>query len=145
MVKYISAAGTLPLRSAVLRNHAAPDQCVFPTDETEGGFHLGYFAAEELVSIATFYPVDYPEKGNGGFRLRGMATDPAFSGKGYGSELIKFAINELRSANGSYIWCHARSAAVRFYEKLGFEVISAEFELPGIGPHFDMIITINNK
>lgn len=145
MVKYISATETLPLRSAVLRNYAAADQCIFPTDEIEGSFHLGYFVVEELVSVATFYPVDYPERGSGGFRLRGMATNPAFSGMGYGSELIKFAINELRSVNASYIWCHARSAAVQFYEKLGFEVISEEFELPGIGAHFEMIITINNK
>lgn len=60
----------------------------------------------------------------------------------YDSELIKFAINELRSANASYIWCDARSAAVDFYKKLGFETVSVEFEVPGIGPHYKMITTI---
>ncbi|MNL10617.1 Acetyltransferase (GNAT) family protein [compost metagenome] len=139
MVKYIRAAETLPLRSLVLRKGASFDQCVFPTDEIAGGFHLGYFDAEQPVSIATFYPEDYPGREAGGFRLRGMATDPQFLGKGYGSELIKFAINELRSANASYIWCDARSRAVGFYRKLGFEVISEEFEVSGIGPHFKMI------
>jgi len=142
MVKYISTAETLDLRNRVLRNNAGFDKCVFPTDEIEGNFHLGCYVEDKLVSIATFFPEDYAEKGARGFRLRGMATDPAFSGKGYGADLIKFAINELRSANASYIWCHARASAVGFYEKLGFEVISGEFEVPEIGPHFIMIKTI---
>lgn len=142
MVEYIAAEETLPLRSLVLRKGASFDKCVFPTDKIGGGFHLGYFVAERPVSIATFYPEDYPGREKGGYRLRGMATDPKFLGKGYGSELIKFAINELRSANASYIWCDARSAAVGFYEKLGFEVSSEEFEVPGIGPHFKMIKNI---
>ncbi|MBB5440506.1 putative GNAT family N-acyltransferase [Pedobacter sp. AK017] len=139
MIKYIAATDTLPLRSKVLRKDAPLEQCVFPADEVKGGFHLGYFAGTSLVCIATFYPEDCAEQGIGGFRLRGMATDPAFMGKGYGAELIKFAINKLRSVNASYIWCDARSLAVGFYKKLGFEFISEEFEVTGIGPHFKMI------
>lgn len=142
MVKYISAADTLVLRSVVLRNNAPLVQCVFPGDKLEESIHLGYFAGDRLVSVATFLPEPYRESGEGGVRLRGMATHPEFSGKGCGSELIKFAINELRSANASYIWCDARSAAVEFYKKLGFEVISDEFEIPGIGMHFKMIKNI---
>jgi len=143
MVNYIGTAEALDLRNRVLRNNAGFDQCVFPTDESPGNFHLGKLIADKIVSIATFYPEDHKGHGAGGFRLRGMATDPAFSGRGYGSELIKFAINELRSANASYIWCHARSSAAGFYLKLGFEVISDEFEVPGIGPHFVMIKTLS--
>ena len=142
MVKYISAADTLVLRSVVLRNNAPLVQCVFPGDKLEESIHLGYFAGDRLVSVATFFPEPYAEKGKGGFRLRGMATDPEFLGKGCGSELIKFAINELRSVNASYIWCDARSAAVEFYKKQGFELISDEFEISGIGMHFKMIKNI---
>lgn len=139
MVKYIDAAATLPLRSSVLRKGAPLEQCIFPTDDIEGSFHLGYFVEGRLVSISTYYPADYEGQGEGGYRLRGMATDAGFLGNGYGSALIKFAINELRSAKASYIWCDARSAAVEFYKKLGFKSISAAFEIPGIGPHFKMI------
>ena len=143
MIKYITTEETLDLRSRVLRNNAGLDKCVFPTDATEHNFHLGRFEDHKLVSIATFFPEDYPERTGIGFRLRGMATDPALVGRGYGADLIKFAINELRSANASYIWCHARSSALGFYEKLGFEVISEEFEVPEIGPHFVMIKIIH--
>ncbi|MHA4894695.1 GNAT family N-acetyltransferase [Pedobacter sp. PWIIR3] len=139
MVKYINSDQVLPLRSKVLRNGLDPDKCKFPTDEITDGFHLGCFVGEELVSIATFFPEDYPEQGTGGYRLRGMATDSLSAGKGYGAELINFAVETLTSANASYIWCNARKIAVGFYHKLGFEIISDEFEVPGIGPHFNMI------
>nr|WP_121271216.1 GNAT family N-acetyltransferase [Pedobacter schmidteae] len=143
MIKYITTQDTLDLRNRVLRNNAGVEKCVFDTDETQGNFHLGCFVEGKLISIATFYPEDYEGAGVGGFRLRGMATDPDFSGKGYGADLIKFAINKLRSVNASYIWCHARSSAIGFYKKLDFEVISEEFEVTGIGPHFIMIRTIS--
>jgi ribosomal protein S18 acetylase RimI-like enzyme len=138
MIRRITQQEVFPLRSAVLRNNKPEEECVLPTDGAEGIFHLGYFEEERLICIGTFFPEDYPEKGSRGFRLRGMATDPDFAGKGFGARLINFAINELTSAQASYIWCNARSTAVGFYQKLGFEVISAEFEVPGIGPHFDM-------
>jgi len=138
MIRKISLEEAYPLRTSVLRNGKPFPACVLPTDQAEGIFHLGYFEGDRLVCIGTFFPEDYPENGIGGFRLRGMATDPDFAGKGFGAALINFAINELTSAQASYIWCNARSAAVGFYKKLGFEVISAEFDVPGVGPHYDM-------
>lgn len=145
MVKYILSAQTLPLRSAVLRKGLPFEQCIFPQDGLEGAFHLGCFVEGQLVSVATFFPEDLPEYGSGGFRLRGMASDPAFAGKGYGAKLINFAIDELTSANAAYIWCNARSTAAAFYTRLGFGMISEEFEIPGIGPHFDMMKRLDGK
>lgn len=142
MIEKISRAQTQPLRSAVLRNNKPPEECVLPTDENPGIFHLGYFEEGKVISIGTFFPENYPEKGSDGYRLRGMATDPAFAGKGYGAKLIKFAINELTSVQAAYIWCNARASAVGFYSRLGFEIISEEFDVPGIGPHFDMLYQI---
>jgi GNAT superfamily N-acetyltransferase len=139
MVKYISLNQVLPLRSKVLRNGLELEQCIFPTDHIEGIFHLGFFSGEDITSIATFFWEDYPDQPVGGVRLRGMATHPDHAGKGQGAALINFAINELKSQNASYIWCNARKIAVGFYKKLGFEIISDEFDIPGIGPHFNMI------
>ncbi|WP_432713103.1 GNAT family N-acetyltransferase [Pedobacter sp.] len=142
MVKYILPEETLNLRSRVLRNGQPLAQCIFPTDEQ--GFHLGVVDNDQIVCIASFYPNDYPEKGKGGYKLRGMATAPEFAGKGFGNLLIKFAINELIAANASYIWCNARSSAIGFYTKLGFELVTEEFELPGIGMHFNMIYNLKD-
>jgi hypothetical protein len=51
----------------------------------------------------------------------------------FGAALINFAINKLTSAQASYIWCSARITAVGFKRKLGFEMISDEFAVPGTG------------
>jgi ribosomal protein S18 acetylase RimI-like enzyme len=139
MIKYISAAQTLPLRSLVLRNGLQLEKCVFSTDHNEDGFHLGFFTGEEITSIATFFWEDYPDEPVGGVRLRGMATHPHYAGKGQGAALINFAERELSSQNASYIWCNARKVAIGFYEKSGFRIISEEFDIPGIGPHVNMI------
>ncbi|HEX8608511.1 MAG TPA: GNAT family N-acetyltransferase [Pedobacter sp.] len=142
MVKYITAAQTLPLRSLVLRNGLELEKCVFPTDYNEDGFHLGFFTGSEITSIATFFWEDYPEEPVDGVRLRGMATHPDYAGQGQGAAIINFAVSELSSQNASYIWCNARKGAVGFYEKLGFLIASDEFEIVGIGPHFNMIKTL---
>lgn len=63
MIKYITTEETLDLRNCVLRNSAGLDKCVFPSDDTEGNFHLGRFEGDKLVSIATFYPEDYLDRG----------------------------------------------------------------------------------
>jgi GNAT superfamily N-acetyltransferase len=142
MIKFITAEQTLPLRSAVLRNNLPEAQCRFPTDEQ--GFHLGYFLDNKLIVVATFFQEDYPELDKGGYRLRGMATEKVFAGQGYGSAVIKFAIDELKKRGAPYIWCNARSTAVAFYGKLNFSILSEEFEVPGIGPHFNMSLQLNN-
>ena len=141
MIRFIQAEETLPLRNKVLRGHLTLEQCRLPTDEL--GFHLGYFLEGELVCVATFFEEDYPELGNGGYRLRGMATAPDQAGKGYGAAVIKFAIDELKKQGAAYIWCNARSAALGFYLKLNFEILSEEFEISGIGAHFNMSLQLN--
>jgi len=145
MIKRISQEQTFPLRSKVLRKGAPFTECILPTDGIAGIYHLGCFVNDRLVCIATFFPEDYPERGEGGMRLRGMATDPEFAGKGYGAELINFALAELKESHVVYMWCNARSTAAGFYEKLGFKLISEEFEIPGIGPHFNMLYSLSKN
>lgn len=139
MVKFISSQQTLAIRSAVLRAGLPPEDCVFPTDEVPGAFHLGCFSDHELVSVASFFPQHYKDRHDQGYQLRGMATLASFSGKGCGTQLLKFAIEQLKATNAVYLWCNARENAVPFYQRNGFEVVSAQFEIPGIGPHYEMI------
>lgn len=143
MIKFINADQTLPLRNKVLRKHLSLEQCRLATDAA--GFHLGYFLEDQLVSIATFFEEDYPEMGEGGYRLRGMATEPEQVGKGYGSAVIKFAIDELKKRGAAYIWCNARSSALGFYRKLNFQILSEEYEVSGIGGHFNMSLQLNKQ
>lgn len=142
MVKFIPAELTLGLRSKILRNGLAPAECVFPTDHVQGAFHLAYGVGDEIATIASFFPKSYKDSKEEGYQLRGMATDEGFGGKGYGAELVKFAIAYIKNTNAQYIWCNARTSAVGFYQKLGFQLMGEEFEIAGVGPHYEMILNL---
>ncbi|MBC7615305.1 MAG: GNAT family N-acetyltransferase [Pedobacter sp.] len=142
MVRFISSNKTLKLRSEILRNNIPLANCILPTDKIEGAFHLGCFVEDQLVSIASFFPKNYQGKSTSGYQLRGMATATEFARNGYGAELIDFAISQLTATNAAYLWCNARSSAVEFYNKKGFELASTEFEIEGVGPHYEMILNL---
>lgn len=142
MVKFIQANETYPLRSLVLRDGKSFDHCVFPSDEIEGAFHLGFFLNGSLISIASFLPSNHFEEAGIGFQLRGMATDPDFKGRGYGSVLINFAVDCLKGMHADYLWCNARSTAAPFYKKIGFTTESPEFDIAGIGYHYEMKLNL---
>lgn len=143
MIKFIEAEATLAIRNQVLREGKLPlTACIFPTDHLAGAFHLGYYAAKELACIASFHPQTYTGFTGAGYQLRGMATIEKYRGQGIGNQLMNFALVYLRGQKVSYLWCNARTSAVKFYLNLGFEIISPEFEVPDIGPHHVMYVKI---
>jgi predicted GNAT family N-acyltransferase len=40
------------------------------------------------------------------------------------------------------VWCDARVAAAGFYERMGFTVVTGEYDKPGVGPHLGMVIDL---
>ena len=143
MIKFITATDVLPLRSLVLRDGKLPPaDCFFENDDAEGAFHVGYFIAHELVCVASFHPVAYQTYPGKAYQLRGMATAPQHRGKGIGAQLVNFALTYLRGQQVNYVWCNARQVALSFYQSIGFEVVSAQFDVPGIGPHYAMYLKI---
>ncbi|MEO6149988.1 MAG: GNAT family N-acetyltransferase [Mucilaginibacter sp.] len=143
MIRFIAVEDILDIRNEVLREgKLLPEECIFPTDKTEGAFHLGFYADDELACIASFHPQNYGEFHGTGYQLRGMATIAKHRGKGYGNQLVNFALVYLRGQKVNYMWCNARKVALQFYLNTGFEVISDEFEVEGIGPHYVMYVKI---
>ncbi|KAI0776011.1 hypothetical protein BD413DRAFT_258345 [Trametes elegans] len=57
------------------------------------------------------------------YELRGLATDPAMQGRGYGSALVTTLI-VMADAAGRGIWLLTTSAYT-FYEPFGFRVVSS--------------------
>ncbi|SEL87181.1 GNAT family N-acetyltransferase [Parapedobacter koreensis] len=137
MIKFIDTEDTLPLRSLVLRNGAPLANCHFQGDDSETTFHMGYVANDQdTVCILTCQLEPLEDYQGVGYRLRGMATHPDWQGKRIGSQLLNAAINHLAvDLTADYLWCNARRVAYDFYRHLGFDMISEEFEIPGIGPH----------
>jgi len=143
MIRFIPVEDQLAIRNEVLREGKLPlDECRFPTDKIAGAFHLGYYADEQLVCIVSFHPQNYGEFTGTGYQLRGMATIEKYRGRGIGNQLINFAIVYLRGQKANYVWCNARKNALQFYQNTGFEIISNEFEVQGIGPHHVMYLKI---
>jgi predicted GNAT family N-acyltransferase len=126
------------LRLRVLRPGQPRSSVDHEHDYWPDTFHVGAFDPDGVVvACATLYPEPNPQ-GRPGWRLRGMATAPEVRGKGYGAGVLRFGIDEVRNRGGSLVWCNARAGAVWFYERLGFIVVSDEFEIPPIGPHYVM-------
>ena len=70
-------------------------------------------------------------------RLRQMAVTSGLQGKGLGRVLMSFAENVARDLGYEKLTMHARKSAVGFYEKLGYNICSDEFNEVTI-PHYVM-------
>lgn len=146
-IRPITAAETRPLRAEILRPGQPPESLVLYGDDTPGSFHVGAFVDGALVGTATIYREPMPtgtDPGRPGldpanaFRLRGMATQTHLQGQGLGRAVLQRCIEHVRDAGADVLWCNARSSALGFYQKLGFETVGDEFDIEGIGPHFVM-------
>jgi predicted GNAT family N-acyltransferase len=136
-IRTITPAETVTLRQLLLRPHQKPEECVYPHDNSERSFHLGAFADQQQVSIASFLHDSYPElpEPESQYRIRGMATLTEFRNAGIGTELLTKGLTMLKEKRALRVWCNARESAFTFYEKAGFVALGDMFELPGIGPH----------
>jgi len=144
MIRFIPVEDVLPIRNAILRDGKLTlDQCRWPGDENPESFHLGYFVGDKLVCIATFQPKNHEGYAGKAYQLRGMATIEKYRGRGFGNQLLNFGLVYLRGQKANYLWCNARKKALPFYINMGFEIISDEFEVPVIGPHYVLYVKIN--
>src|SRR5262245_4454211 len=96
-IRFIQAEQTLDLRSRLLRGgHLAPEECVYPHDDSPSAFHLGCYDGETLIGIASFHEEAIDGRPGLCYRLRGMAVEPHQQGNGIGTALITFALDHLR-------------------------------------------------
>jgi L-Ala-D/L-Glu epimerase len=139
IVQQVACNAIKPVRQAVLRPYLTVEECNLPSDELPETTHFAAVVDGAIVSIASIY--HEPPSGSSrsdSWRLRGMATLPAFRGAGHGAACLNACIEHVRKAGGGHIWCNARTPAVPFYERYGFRTIGEEFDIPDIGPHFVM-------
>jgi predicted GNAT family N-acyltransferase len=139
-VDEVPAALTYELRRAVLR----PDggEVAWAGDEDPATFHLAARTPDDrVVGVVRFSPAPCPWRplAAAPWQLRGMATDPAFRGSGAGRALVVDGLARVVARGGDLVWCDARGGAAGFYERMGFTVVTEEFEKPGIGAHVGML------
>jgi len=139
-IRRITAEEARTVRLPVLRAGLPPESAVLDRDDDPGTSHIGAFAGERLIGVATFFAEECPvRRGPPGWRLRGMATLHDMRDRGAGRALIEEGVRIAETAGGALLWCQARMSARGFYEKLRFVAVGDEFNLPISGPHYVMI------
>ena len=138
----ISAEDCIALRHSVLRPNQDRDACRYPLDNAPGSHHIGYFNnAGQIIGIGSIFHESPPEPKNwDGWRIRGMAVDPAHQGQGAGVAILKALIayaeaQPIADGRSGLIWCNGRTSVEPFYCGQGFERVGEVFDLPPIGPH----------
>ncbi len=127
------------LRRKVLRIPLGLD---FSEEDLNKDIHSYLFACFDVKKeiIGCCVVDNYPQ--NTSFKLRQMAVDPLYQGKGIGKALIGYVENFAKEQKINSINLHARKIAIPFYQKQGYNIIGNEFLEVNI-PHFKMDKIIN--
>lgn len=127
----------IELRNLVIIQGTDRDTPYFDGDRDQTTRHFGAFRDGEVIGCLSFMLNEW--QGRPAWQLRGMATHPSLQGTGIGWALLDAAVRQIRDESGvRLLWCNARSAAVGFYQKMGWKVVSNEFIIPAVGPHNKM-------
>ena len=127
----------LGLRRDELRPGLSLDDARFVGDDDQAARHFGAFLAATGENIGCASLIPAPFEGRAAYQLRGMATRADLVRRGVGAALLTFAVDALRPA--PFLWCNARIAAVPFYRRMGWRVVSEVFDVPTVGPHLRMV------
>jgi GNAT superfamily N-acetyltransferase len=144
-VHQVPAEATAALRRRVLRPDAPPDappmSAGWPADAVTFAVLDG---RDDALATATVMPEPCPWRPDEApaWRLRGMASDPARRGDGFGRAALDAAVEHCRAAGAVLLWCNARIGAVGFYERAGWMVEGDEFDIADIGPHRPMALRL---
>jgi predicted GNAT family N-acyltransferase len=120
------------LRNEVLRRPLGLELTDAELERERSDFHLVCEEDGELVGCLVLAP-----QGNAEIKMRQVAVSPHARGQGIGRALTEFAEEFSRQRGFTRMTLHARSNAVPFYEKLGYERTGDEFEEVTI-PHWSM-------
>ncbi|SDN60652.1 Predicted N-acyltransferase, GNAT family [Klenkia soli] len=140
-IERVAARDTYELRSRVLRQ-GRPVQIT--GDDAPSTVHLAALTDEgQVVGVVRFHPqVCQWRDTEYAWQLRGMATDPEVRGLGAGRALVAEGLVQISRAGADLVWCDAREAAVGFYERIGFTVVTQPYDLPPVGAHLGMVLDL---
>lgn len=133
-IEYGSAAyqEELLLRDRVLRKPLGMDLFAENLDKERWDMHVGAFCDKKLIGVLILTTID-----EGTLKMRQVAVDENFRSMKTGTALVRFSEEYALQNNCKTIVLNARSTAVDFYLKLGYEKISDMFLEINI-PHYKM-------
>ena len=138
-IQKITSTETYPIRHIVLRAGKPIESCQFQGDELETTNHFGYYINNQIIGVISIFEINNKQLlVQKSFQIRGMAVLPSFQKQGIGEALVKESEKFCTTQKANLIWFNARTTAVGFYQKMGYEIVGSEFEINEVGPHFLM-------
>jgi len=136
-IEKVSPYVVYPLRHKVLRPNLPFEASCLPSDNDPNAIHFTLKNDDTILSIASLYSESLEAMPNkNAYRLRGMATEPAKRGNGFGTMVLHGAMEYLKKETDvEILWCNARVTAFGFYERMGFTILGEIFDIPNLGPH----------
>ena len=136
-IEKVSPDAMCPLRHKVLRPNLPFEASCLPSDNDPDAIHFTVKKDDTILSIASLYSESFEAMPNkNSYRLRGMATEPAERGNGFGAMVLHGAMDYLKKETDvEILGCNARVTAFGFYEKMGFTILGEIFDIPNLGPH----------
>jgi GNAT superfamily N-acetyltransferase len=139
----VEAAQVWGLRRRMLRPGLSWEASKYEQDQLASTRHLAILDDDVVVACTTLFPQPFEEEP--AVRLRGMAVDPAFQGRGWGRVLVQHARRHAVAEDVELLWCNARVSAAGFYEKQGFELTGPVFLTePGV-PHRVALMRVTDR
>ena len=135
VVREIAEPETVALRHRLLR--AGQPLSAVKMHGDDAAVWFGVVHNRKVEGTAGLFRETSPD-GDSGYRLRGMTTSVAIRGSGLGRMLVDALVDRVRTDGGDSIWCAARVEAAGFYEQVGFERTSEEYDVEDLGPHVRM-------
>ena len=145
-VEQVRVELTRRLRGAVLRPGLSAKLSIYPSDALPDAQHFAAWSGNKIVGVASIHPEPIEEfKNKNAWRLRGMAVDPNFQGRGIGKQILDECLNFVKRFDAEILWCNGRQSALGFYQSCGFKIVGEEFEVAESGAHFVMMLLLNNQ
>ncbi|ORY66108.1 acyl-CoA N-acyltransferase [Pseudomassariella vexata] len=102
------------------------EQTSTTTDQPQETPIQGADRIAELERLTSSHLADFQKRimpaGTRCMYIGGITIDPVYQGKGVGSQLIRWGI-EQADRNGVFCWVHSSEAGWRMFEKLGFKEV----------------------
>jgi predicted GNAT family N-acyltransferase len=127
----------LDLRHDVLRKELPIESALFPGDDAPTSKHFAATLHSKVIACLTLHLNSH--ENHPAYQLRGMAVAKPHRNQHLGQQLLAAAEAFILTTPLRTLWCNARSPAVHFYTKNGWQIISTEFDIPTAGPHFKML------
>ncbi len=144
LVVELDAVDTHPLRRSVLRDGTDSDVVEFDGDDLPTTLHLGVRHGDLVLAVSTWLVREFePQPGVPAHQLRGMATEPRHRDQGLASLLLHAGLSRCSDAGSRLVWARARSTALGFYRRHGFDTVGAEFVDAATGlPHRTIVFEL---